>query len=243
MTELFVALCSVMGAFLQRVCGFGFGTFVMVFFPYLVASYGQATALSGIANIGVSLSGALSGRNHIQFKQVILPTVCATAAKLICIPIVAALSGSYTHVMKKVLGVMLVILAVYFIFFSKKIRIKPTPFAGVCAGFLAGVFDGFFAMGGPPAVIYFLALNPYSKENYHATIQCYFLFSGLVSLVIRACSGLITGEILYLAVFGIAGMLVGTLCGRYVFGKLSVKNMRFLIYIFMAVSGIISALS
>ena len=39
---------AMMAAFVQRVSGFGFGIFIMTVLPYLMPSYGEATALSGM---------------------------------------------------------------------------------------------------------------------------------------------------------------------------------------------------
>ena len=49
MTEaILIFILSLMGAFVLRVCGFGFGVFTMAWLPYLLPSYGEATTLSGI---------------------------------------------------------------------------------------------------------------------------------------------------------------------------------------------------
>lgn len=39
---------SLAASFLQRVSGFGFGILVMTVLPYIMPSYGEATALSGL---------------------------------------------------------------------------------------------------------------------------------------------------------------------------------------------------
>ena len=41
-----VCLMSFVASFIQRTSGFGFGIVVMAVFPHLLASYGEATALS-----------------------------------------------------------------------------------------------------------------------------------------------------------------------------------------------------
>ena len=38
-------------SFVQRTTGFGFGIFIMTLLPFLMSSYGEATALSGLLAI------------------------------------------------------------------------------------------------------------------------------------------------------------------------------------------------
>ena len=48
MTLLFVFILTIIASFIQRVSGFGFGIFVMMFFPFFLPSYGDAVMLSGL---------------------------------------------------------------------------------------------------------------------------------------------------------------------------------------------------
>ena len=50
MSELliWVLLLSLVASFVQRVSGFGFGIFIMMFLPYIMPSYNEAVALSGL---------------------------------------------------------------------------------------------------------------------------------------------------------------------------------------------------
>lgn len=45
---IFLFLFVTAASFTQRVTGFGFGIIVMTVLPYLLPSYGEATALSGL---------------------------------------------------------------------------------------------------------------------------------------------------------------------------------------------------
>ena len=48
MTCIFIFLLSIVASFIQRVSGFGFGIFVMMFFPFFLPSYGESVMLSGL---------------------------------------------------------------------------------------------------------------------------------------------------------------------------------------------------
>ena len=60
---------------------------------------------------------------------------------------------------KKVLGVVLILLSLYFIFFQKKIKIQPTKRNGFIAGALSGALESLFCVGGPPIVLYLLTVS------------------------------------------------------------------------------------
>ena len=52
---LLLFLMSLGAAFVQRVSGFGFGIFIMTVLPYIMPSYGEATALSGLMAMVTSM--------------------------------------------------------------------------------------------------------------------------------------------------------------------------------------------
>ena len=62
-----------------------------------------------------------------------------------------------TDLLKKVFGVFLMLLSVYFLVFSSKLKIKATLMSATVCGTLAGILGGLFGIGGPPMVIFFLA--------------------------------------------------------------------------------------
>ena len=45
---VYIFLLSIGASFVQRTVGFGFGIFIMTALPWLMPSYGQVTALSGL---------------------------------------------------------------------------------------------------------------------------------------------------------------------------------------------------
>ena len=75
--------------------------------------------------------------------------------------------------LSKIMGTVLLVLAVYFIFFSSKVHLKgrfglPDWAAGAVSGFCGGLFN----IGGPPMVAYFLSVTD-DKEKYNATLQMF----------------------------------------------------------------------
>jgi uncharacterized membrane protein YfcA len=74
---LFVTAAS----FTQRVTGFGFGIIAMTMLPYLLPSYGEATALSGLLAIFTALIPAIRMRGLLHWRKlaVIMPVFLAVS--------------------------------------------------------------------------------------------------------------------------------------------------------------------
>lgn len=234
-TLIVCTAASFAGAFIQRVSGFGYGIFVMMFFP-LVLAYGQATALSGCISLISASYVAFNLRKNIQWKQVFLPLIAYVLTNYFSVRFVG---DADTGLLTRLLGGALLLLSVYFFFFSKKIRIKATPVAALAAGGLSGVMSGLFSMGGPPMVIYYLS-GAESNDAYLATIQCYFALSNVVATATRAANGLVTVQVLWLIIPAGIAALLANLVGKKVYGRLSPDLLKKVVYAFMAVSGAIS---
>ena len=160
-------------------------------------------------------------------------------SSLILIPIAVRFSVAVSaNIFKILLGAVLLILSLYFLFFNKNIRLKPTFPNGIIAGALGGVLGGLFSTGGPPAVLY-LSSATKDKMTYFATIQFYFCFTNLYATAMRAANGIINLNILIYSAIGIIGCLVGDFVGKIVFGKLDPNKFKYVIYIGMAISGIL----
>lgn len=233
-TALGLLLTCCAGSFLQRVAGFGFGIFVMMFFPYLLPSHAQAAALSGLFSLATCTLNALKARKHIPWKQ-LLPLLLAA---LVTIPLAVRFSVvAPAAVMKRLLGGVFILLSLYFLFFSQRLRFRPTPLSGGIVGAVSGVLGGLFSTGGPPVVLYLVQTAP-EKEVYFAAIQAYFAVTNLYTTATRALSGILTGQVLGAFCLGIFGCLLGNYLGGKVFHRLDGEKLRRVVYLGMILSGI-----
>ena len=55
----------------QRVCGFGFGIFIMMVLPFIMPTFGEATALSGLLAIFTALVPAIHMVRHVPWRKLI----------------------------------------------------------------------------------------------------------------------------------------------------------------------------
>ena len=235
---LLLALIALGGGFVQRVTGFGLGIFVMLFLPFLFAERVQAAAISTLFSCCASGYNAIRYRKHIPFKT-ILP---ALIASLITIPIAVLFSKHVSaDFFDILLGSVLILLSLYFLLLSKRIKMRPTVVNGAIAGTLSGVLSGLFSTGGPPIVLYLTNATDNTMVYLSAT-QFFFAVTGLYSTATRAINGIITWELLLYAAIGMIGCMLGNTLGRFVFKRLDANRLKLVIYFAMIVSGILMIL-
>lgn len=233
---LLVILVAFGGSFIQRVTGFGFGIFAMIFLPYLVSSYASATLLANLLSIAMSTYITIKMRKNIQWK-LILP--CVISGCIMTFFAIQFMKGMTNTFLKALLGGFLVLLSIYFIFISSKIKIKANIFSGVLLGALSGILGGIFSTGGPPMVIYLLnATN--SVSDYLASIQCHFLLINLFTMATKIASGFLTKEVVIFALFGYIGIFSGVFLGDRFASKIDGAKLKKVIYGFMAISGVVT---
>jgi len=235
-----VILVATVGSTIQRVTGFGFGIFAMLFLTRIITVYGEANALSGLLSFTSTLIVALAHAKRVDWKNLLFPCI---GFAVISVPSILLMKKLDNRVLLIMLGAALILLSGYMFFFSSKIKIKPSPFTGLAAGGFSGILGGIFSMGGPPVVIYFMQSEGDDKDRYLATIQMYFLLSNVYGTTVKAINGFITKDVLILAAFGTVGMIAGIFIGKLIFKKLRVDILRRVVYCFMAVAGVVNIVS
>lgn len=232
---LYVILVGFGAAFVQRVSGFGLGIFAMMFLPHFLPSHTAAATISCIFSCYTTTFNSIRYRKNVAYKTAI-PML---AAALVSIPIAVYFAAKVSaKIFEILLGSVLVILSIYFLFFNKKIKIKPTVPNGIIAGTLGGALNGLFSTGGPPAVLYLTSATP-DNITYFATIQFYFCLTNLYATANRAINGLITWDLIVYGAVGIIGCVAGDFLGRKIFDKLNAQMLKYIIYIGMIISGIL----
>ena len=222
-------------SFIQRTTGFGFGIFIMTMLPFLMPSYGEATTLSGLLAITTSAAIVWRLRSYVTWQRLwpILLTfiIVSTVA-------IFALTRIEDHILRRILGIALILISIYFMLFSKRIKLPTTKKVQVGAGTLSGLMGGFFGMQGPPAVLYFIQSEP-TKEHYMAMAQTYFLIGNLMMTGVRAYNGFFTTTVAVDYLYGLGGVIIGTILGAYVFKHIPNRIFRYIVYAYICISGVI----
>ncbi len=232
---IFLVLIGIGAAFVQRVSGFGLGIFAMLFLPFLMGDPASAAAVACLWSCVTSVYNAVKYRKSIDL-QLVKPLLLAAA---LTIPLAVRLSKFVPgQIMAVILGVVLVVLSLYFFLLSDQIRIRASFSSGFIAGSVGGMLNGLFSTGGPPVVLYLVASTT-DKLVYFASIQLYFAATNIYATVMRAINGTLSSNIFICAAIGLVGCLLGDAIGRSVFKKLNTQLFKQVIYFGMIISGLI----
>ena len=225
---------SLIASFIQRVTGFGFAVFIMTLLPFLMPTYCEATTLSGLLAMVNACWTTIQLRKHISWKKlgIILATFLVVSFFCVC-----AVGRIDSHNARKILGVALIALSIYFFFFSGKIHLRPTPGVQIPMGAISGAMGGFFAMQGPAAVVYFLSCAD-SKEQYMSLISCYLLLGNIAMTAFRAGNGMFTVTVGKMWLAAVPMVIIGNLIGRRLYSRLAMPVLRKVIYAYMAFAGV-----
>ncbi|MBQ2863736.1 MAG: hypothetical protein IJE84_06120 [Clostridia bacterium] len=74
---------------------------------------------------------------------------------LVTIPVAVYFSSVVSgRIFSVLLGVVLIALSTYFLFFFDRIKLRPTLSGALATGAVSGVLGGLFSTSGPPVVLY-----------------------------------------------------------------------------------------
>ncbi len=239
-----IFLLSIGASFVQRTTGFGFGIFIMTMLPFFMPSYGEAVTLSGLLAITTSSVIVARLRQYIVWQRlwrILLSFIIVSTFAIF------ALTRLEDHVLRRILGVALILISFYFLRYSGRIKLPTTKRVQVGAGALSGLMGGFFGMQGPPAVLYFMqsemagerGKDLHAKERYMAMAQTYFLIGNCIMTVVRAYNGFFTMTVLTDYLYGIGGVALGTWLGSVVFKHIPTNIFRYIVYGYIGVSGLV----
>lgn len=234
---LYIILLAAGASFVQRTTGFGFGIFIMTALPFLMPSYAEAVTLSGILSLTSSTVVMLKYLKYVSWKR-ILPILAAfLVMSALAVFMLERIEG---RTMRIILGLILILLSLYFCFFKERLQkvIKPTSGWQIGSGVISGVMGGLFGMQGPPVVLYLINSEP-DKNHYMGMIQTYAVLTNVIMLVTRACNGYLTTAVGTTYLYSITGLVVGVLAGNWAFKRLPDKLFAYIVYAYIGISGLV----
>lgn len=236
---LYTFFICIGGGFVQSTAGFGFGIFVMAFFPLFLPVL-QASGLSSLILIFVLSTLVWRYRKYIQWKHAIFPAIVYL---LVSTATIRLASSAELPGINFWLGGFLLLIAIYMAFMKQKIKVKANyGIAAICAS-LSGVVDGLFSIGGPPMTVYFLALLGNDKLKYLGTIQFFFMITNLMNSFNRIASGILESYTLFLVFPGVIGQFIGTRLGNQIVHRIDSRHFQIFVYTFLAISGAFTCIS
>lgn len=238
-TWIFVFLLTIAASFIQRVSGFGFGIFVMMFFPFFLPSYGESVMLSGLLAGSTALLIAIRNWKYIRWRVMWIVVLFNVLASFLAIEYMSSLGN---ETLKRCLGIVLILIALYFLFGEGKLKmlLRSQP-AQAIVGMVSGVMGGMFAMPGPPVVLYCIGTLE-NKREYVTTLQAFSVVFNVFYTLFRAKVGFYSDQTLVCWGIGLVGVVIGASMGARCFERLSGQALKRIVYAVMIVSGLVAVL-
>ena len=236
-TLLFIFFLTIVASFIQRVSGFGFGIFVMMFFPFFLPSYGESITLSGLLAGTTALLIAMRNFKHIRWSLMWIIVLFNVVVSYIAIEYMASVSN---EVLKRCLGVLLVIIALYFMLCDGKIKmVIRSRLSQSVVGALSGWMGGMFAMPGPPLVLYCISTIE-DKREYVTTLQAFSVVINLCYTLFRFKAGFYSEDTWLWWLVGLGGAVIGSFIGSRFFEQISNRTLKYIVYVVMIISGVVA---
>lgn len=235
---IIIGLVAIFSGIVQGITGFGGGIVLMMILPTLFM-IPEAAGLSGAITLILSLMMCFRYKKHINYKKALLPCILCLAVSSFAISYAVNINQ---ELLKKMLGVFLVLLSLYYLFFSKDKSGKLGLIPSLLCLIISSVCDGLFGIGGPLMVIYYLSQTS-SKEEYLGTIQCFFFVKGVYVTAYRIIGGILTANLIFVIVCGMIGIVLGLNIANKVVDKIDGALVRKLTYVMLGISGIINIIN
>jgi len=233
MTYLLVGGILFLAGFIQGLSGFGA---ILVSLPLLTIFLDIKTVipLVALAAQAITLIVLFQMKRHLEWRK-ILPLV-GGALPGILIGVVF-LKKMDAVIIKWLLGVTLIVYSGYGLFVNRNKAGLGTGWA-YFFGFLGGCFGGAFGAAGPPVIVY-TSLSTWDKDQIKATLQGYFVLSGMVVVLAHAVSGLTTLPVVRLFAAGLPLLFIGTYVGSRFYGMIDEVLYRRIMLVLLAALGIL----
>lgn len=231
---LFLAVVCSLSSFLQSSIGFGAAVVMVNVLPFVFAPT-KAIIISQSACIFLNAYILIRTYKNIRW-DVLIPLLLPS---LVCAGLVTKLSLNIDRRLMLIsLGVLFILLSIYFSFIANKIKLKPSKLSAFVIGTVSGTMNGMFGAGGPPAILY-LAPSLDDKNEYLATSQLFFLGTNLISFVIRIIYGDIVSSDMPIFLTAIASSLIGALIGMHFTNRINGIVLKRFVYLFIGINGFI----
>lgn len=138
------------------------------------------------------------------------------------------------HWVKGILAVTIMAFSLFSLLQRSPLKLNHDRLAWLFGG-VAGVLGGAYGMNGPPLVVYG-ALRRWDPQRFRATLQGYFLSTGIVVAGGYLVAGLWTWAVSGYYLLSLPAIVIATLWGRHLNRRLN--GNRFIFYIHLGLIGI-----
>ena len=236
-TCIFVFLLTIIASFIQRISGFGFGIFVMMFFPFFLPSYGESVMLSGLLAGSTALLIAIRNWKYIRWQMMGWVVFFNVVFSFLATEYMRSMSND---TLKQCLGAILIFIALYFLFGEGRMgKVFKSRTAQVIIGSISGIMGGMFAMPGPPIVLFCISILE-EKREYVTTLQAFSVILNIFYTFFRTKAGFYSDDTWLYWAIGIGGVVIGSSLGARCFEIISNRTLKLIVYGMMIISGIVA---
>lgn len=218
---LLIALLGVFAASVLRgFTGFGFGLAAVPLLS-LVLPPAQVVPFVVVLQVVVGTGGLRGAWKQCDWRAVegLAPGV------LLGIPLgLAVLTAFPPNTVRLSIG-LVIAASVVLLWRGAHLPPRPSRLLTMGVGLLSGAVSGLASMGGPPVVVYLLALG-HGAAVVRASSIIYFMLSGLASMAAMTIRGLIDREILLWSVAAVPALYGGSWIGTWAFHRAKPRHHR-----------------
>lgn len=233
MTWLIVLFAGFCGGLVQGLTGFGAVIIMMIFLPTILP-IDQSAGVAGLMMLGSVITLVYRNRRDIHLSRIIIPFLVYASVATWSVHLGHVLD---VHLLRMLLGGLLVALSLYFTFSKRSDTASYPWFIAGLFMIISGFFNGLFGIGGPLMALYFLS-KARSLSQYLADLQTFFLIDTFYITSLRVANGIVTGQLVPFILIGMVGAITGTIIAAHLLTRMNVETMKHVIYVFIGASGL-----
>ena len=232
-TTLLVMGTLFLSTFIRSALGFGDALVAMPILAIIIGVQ-AATPLTAMGATTIAITILIKAWKKVDIKaawRLVITT-------WIGIPLgIYFLKAAPELVVKSLLGITITGFGLYNLFVANLPHLLNENWAYL-TGIIAGILGGAYNTNGPPVVIYGM-LRRWDPEKFRATLQGYFLPTGLAILISHGLAGMWTKQVIQLYLYSIPVIIAAVLIGGKVNQLIPQGKFDKIIYGFLVIVGIL----
>ncbi len=230
----FTGLIIFFAFFIRSLTGFGSALISM---PLLALLFGLKFALPLITLFEVAISLLLIKSVYRRIsKPTLTPMIIGAIVGVVLGSTILYALADIT--LKKILGGVILLFALNLLYHPEQMPRSLSAYWGGLAGGIGGLFSGMFGTGGPPYVMYLSYKLP-DKGALRASLIGLFAVEGLWRVGVLTVTGLMTVDVLKLALALTPALILGAILGHKIHCYINPVHFRRIVAIILAVSGLL----
>lgn len=232
METILVLLITFVAMFVQTIAGFGYGSIAVPCCSFIMST-SESTALTSTVALVSIIILAIINIKKANYKLLL----CTVPTAIIGIILGTSVADSLPdRLLKRFLGIVLILSAIYQLYISRQIKVKKSMGLAISMGLLSGFLQGSIVMGGQPIALFLLSATN-DKDEYLGTINWYFVIINIVTVTAKILNHSINMGNINLVGLMMIPTVAAIYLGTKVVKRLTLDNMKMIIYIFMIVVG------